>query len=130
MEYKCISSDCHIDLIWLPPDLFTLNASGQMKNWMPYVDVEAEGGLRWISRGGADFGLVNGMGSAGRKYEARQSHRSNVMAADGLYGDGLNGIRRLTEPELPVKDQDRNGVQAKVLEGILSAAEIPKPKSK
>ena len=43
MEYKCISSDCHIDLIWLPPDLFTSNASGQIKNRMPYVDMEAEG---------------------------------------------------------------------------------------
>ncbi len=104
MEYKCISSDCHIDLIWLPPNLFTSNASGQMKNWMPYVDVEAKGGLRRISRGGADFGLVNGMGSVGRKYEAGQIHRSNVMAAEGLYDDGLNGNWRLTEPELRVKD--------------------------
>ena len=108
MEYKCISSDCHIDLIWLPPDLFTSNASGQMKNRMPYVDEEVEGGPRWISRGGADFGLVNGMGSAGRKYEPGQIHRSDVMAAEGLYEDGANGIRRLTEPELRVKDQDRD----------------------
>ena len=46
MEYKCISPDCHFDLIWLPPDLFASNASGQMKNRMPCVDVEVEGGLR------------------------------------------------------------------------------------
>ena len=123
MEYKCISADCHIDLIWLPPDLFTSNASGQMKYRMPYVDEEAEGGPRWISRGGADFGLVNGMGSAGRKYEPGQIHRSDVMAAEGLYEDGANGIRRLTEPELRVKDQDRDGVQAEVLYGILGAAQ-------
>ena len=70
MEYKCISADCYIDLIWLPPDLFTSNASGQMKNRMPYVGVEAERELRWISRSGADFGLVNGIGLAGRKFEA------------------------------------------------------------
>ena len=72
------------------------------------------------------------MGSAGRKYEAGQIHRSNVMAAEGLYDDGLNGNWRLTEPELRVKDQDRDGVQAEVLYGILGAApaQIPKPKSK
>lgn len=71
------------------------------------------------------------MGSAGRKYEAGQISRSTVMAAEGLYDDGLNGIRRLTEPEHRVKDQDRGGVQAEVLFGILaqrSACEIPKPK--
>jgi hypothetical protein len=27
MRYTRISADCHIDLCWLPPDLFTSNAS-------------------------------------------------------------------------------------------------------
>ena len=26
MRYDFISADCHIDLIWLPPDLFTDNS--------------------------------------------------------------------------------------------------------
>ncbi len=26
MKYDVISADCHVDLIWLPPDLFTANA--------------------------------------------------------------------------------------------------------
>jgi len=55
------------------------------------------------------------MGSASRKYKAGQIHRFDVMVAEGLYEDGLNGIRRPTEPELRVKDQDRDGVQAEVL---------------
>ncbi len=41
------------------------------------------------------------------------------MASTGLYEDGKRGIRRLTEPELRIKDQDRDGVQAEVLYGIL-----------
>ncbi len=45
------------------------------------------------------------------------------MAAEGLHDDGLNGIRRLTEPELRVKDQDRGDVQAEVLYGIFGAAQ-------
>ena len=60
------------------------------------------------------------MGSAGRKYKAVQINRSNVMAAEGLYDDGLNGIRWITEPELRVKDQGRDGVHAEVLYGILA----------
>ena len=63
------------------------------------------------------------MGSAGRKYEAGQINRSNVMAAEGLYDDGLNGIQWITEPELRVKDQDRDRVQAEVHYGILGAAQ-------
>ncbi len=123
MEYTCISADCHVDLIWLPPDLFTSNTSGQMRDRMPYVDENAEGGPRWVSRKGADFGLVNGMGSAGRAYVPGAIHRSDRMAAEGLYEDGNKGIRRLTDPDLRIKDQDRDGIQAEVLFGVLGAAQ-------
>jgi hypothetical protein len=27
MKYEVSSADCHIDLCWLPPDLFTANAA-------------------------------------------------------------------------------------------------------
>jgi hypothetical protein len=37
MRYTPISADCHVDLCWLPPDLFTLSASAAMKDRMPYV---------------------------------------------------------------------------------------------
>jgi hypothetical protein len=32
MRYTRISADCHIDMPWLPPDLFTANASALMKD--------------------------------------------------------------------------------------------------
>jgi len=38
-----LSADFHIDLIWLPPDLFTLNASAALRERMPYV-VDSEKG--------------------------------------------------------------------------------------
>jgi predicted TIM-barrel fold metal-dependent hydrolase len=44
------------------------------------------------------------------------------MAAEGLFEDGKKGIRRLTDPELRIKDQDRDGIQAEVLFGILGAS--------
>ncbi len=122
MEYRVISADCHIDLPWLPPDLFTANASKALKDRMPFV-TDGEKGPVWTSQSGAQFGLQNGMGSGGREYIPGQIKRSDRMAAEGLYDDGKKGIRRLTDPELRIKDQDRDGVQAEVLFGILGASQ-------
>ena len=80
-----------------------------------------ERGKEWVTKNGSSFGLMNGMGSAGRKYEPGKIHRSDRMASTGLYADGEKGIRRLTDPDLRLKDQDRDGVQAEVLYGILGA---------
>jgi predicted TIM-barrel fold metal-dependent hydrolase len=121
MKYDFISADCHIDLIWLPPDLFTANAPAALKERMPHV-VEGRKGMQWVAKNGAKFGLMNGMGSAGREYVPGEIHRSDRMASTGLYDDGRNGIRRLTDPELRLKDQARDGVQAEVLYGILGAS--------
>jgi len=74
-----------------------------------------------VTKKGANLGLVNGMGSAGREYVPGRIHRADRMAATGLYEDGKKGIRRLTEPDLRLRDQDRDGVQAEVLYGILGA---------
>jgi len=120
MKYDVISADCHVDLIWLPPDLFTGNAPAALKERMPYV-TDGPRGKEWVTRNGASFGLMNGMGSAGRKYEPGKIHRSDRMASTGLYADGDKGIRRLTDPDLRLKEQDRDGVQAEVLYGILGA---------
>jgi len=120
MRYTRISADCHVDLCWLPPDLFTSSASAAMKDRMPYV-TDGPKGLVWVTKKGANLGLANGMGSAGREYVPGKIHRSDRMAATGLYEDGKRGIRRLTDPELRLKDQERDGVQAEVLYGILGA---------
>ena len=121
MKYDLISADGHIDLIWLPPDLFTANASTKLRDRMPYVEQSADG-ARWVSRNGAQFGLVNGMGSGGRPYIPGQIHRSDRMASTGLYDDGKKGIRRLSEPRLRLGDQDLDGVQAEVLYGVLGSS--------
>jgi predicted TIM-barrel fold metal-dependent hydrolase len=121
MKYEFISADCHIDLIWLPPDLFTSNARADLKDRMPFV-TDTRRGKAWVAKNGAKFGLMNGMGSAGREYVPGQIHRSDRMASTGLYDDGRKGIRRLTDPELRLKDQERDGVQAEVLYGVLGAS--------
>ena len=121
MHYDRISADCHLDLCWLPPDLFTSRTSAAMRDRMPYV-TEGPKGPMWVTKKGGNFGLANGMGSAGREYVPGQIHRSDRMASTGLYEDGKRGIRRLSDPELRLKDQDRDGVQAEVLDGILGSS--------
>src|SRR5438093_378976 len=118
MRYEMISADCHLDLCWLPPDLFTSKASAALKERMPYTK-EGPRGPAWVTNKGASLGLACGMGSAGREYIPGRIHRSDRMASTGLYEDGKRGIRRVTDPELRLKDQDRDGVQAEVLYGVL-----------
>ena len=120
MQYKVISADCHIDLIWLPTDLFTANASAAFRDRMPFV-TDGPRGREWVTKNGASFGLDAGMGSAGRQYEPGKIHRSDRMASTGLYDAEQHKTRRLTDPDLRLKDQDRDGVQAEVLYGILGA---------
>ncbi len=47
MEYHVISADWHIGLPWLPPDLFSANASKSLKDRMPYV-TDGEMGPVWV----------------------------------------------------------------------------------
>ena len=121
MRYETISADCHVDLCWLPTDLFTTSASAAMRDRMPYV-TDGPSGPTWTTKKGAALGRVNGMGSAGREYVAGRIHRADRMEETGLYTDGKKGIRRLTDPDLRIKDQDRDGVQAEVLYGVLGAS--------
>ena len=51
MAYNRISADCHLDLIWLPPDLFVSEAPQALKDRMPYV-ADGPGGPTWVTKKG------------------------------------------------------------------------------
>ena len=121
MQYKRISADCHLDMPWMPPDLFTSMASSEMKDRMPFV-VDTDDGPKWTAKNGASFGYKNGVGPAGSKYVPGKHHRVDVMAETGLYSDGAKDIRRVSDPHLRIKDLDRDGVDAEVIYGILGAS--------
>ena len=95
MRYTRISADCHLDLPWMPPDLFTSNASAAMKERMPFTK-DGPDGPYWTCRNGQSFGLVNGVGPAGQKFVPGMHHRVDVMAKTGLYDDGKKGMAGLT----------------------------------
>ena len=118
MRYQRISADCHIDLPWIPPDLFSSNASAALRDRMPYVK-DGPDGPYWTAKNGTSFGLWGGVGPAGQKYEPGKHHRVDVMAATGLYDDGRQGIARPTTPELRLADLDRDGVDAEIIYGCL-----------
>ncbi len=120
MNYSRISADCHIDMPWLPPELFTANASAAMRDRMPYV-VDSPDGPMWRTKNVPSLGLACAIGSTGSKYVSGQNYRVDVMASTGLYEDGKKGIRRPSDPHLRRKDMERDGVDAEVLFGILGA---------
>jgi hypothetical protein len=83
MRYSRISADCHIDMPWIPDDLFTANATAAMRDRMPYV-TDGPDGPFWTCKNGMSFGLVGGVGPGGAKLVPGQNYRVDKMAAVGL----------------------------------------------
>ena len=121
MHYKRISADCHLDMPWMPPTLFTSEASRELKDRMPYVE-DGPDGPRWVTKKGAYFGLLNGVGPGGAKLVPGQNHRVDIMAETGMFADGKQGIQRPSDPHLRLKEMERDGVDAEVIFGILGSA--------
>lgn len=121
MQYSRISADSHIDLPWLPADLFTSNATAGMKDRMPHV-VDGPDGPYWTSKSGFSYGLVCGVGPSGAKLIPGQNHRVDKMAEAGLFSDESRRLLRVTTPALRLQDAERDGVDAEVIFGILGAA--------
>ena len=119
MDYKVISGDSHIDLTWLPGDLFAENAPAEWKERVPRV-VDVDGERRWRA-GEIDLGGVGAVGSAGRSVAMLRGTDKQVdrMISTGLYDDGAKGFYRPTTPELRIKDQELDGVDAEVIYPIL-----------
>jgi uncharacterized protein len=79
-------------------------------------------GPQWVTKSGANFGLLNGVGPSGAKLVPGQNKRVDIMAKTGMFEDGKKGIQRPSDPHLRVKEMDRDGVDAEVIFGILGSA--------
>jgi predicted TIM-barrel fold metal-dependent hydrolase len=128
MQYNRVSADCHLDMPWMPPELFTSEASQGLKERMPFVKDGPDGPV-WVTKSGANFGLLNGVGPGGAKLVPGQNKRVDIMAQTGLFEDGKIGrpeartaVQRPSNPHLRLKDMDRDGVDAEIIFGILGGA--------
>ena len=121
MDYKVISADSHVDMTWLPGDLFVSEASAKWKDKVPKV-VETDQGSRWFAEG-HELGAVGGMGASFMAPARGFSKTVDRMLDTGFYDDGAKGMPHPTTPELRLKDMVLDGVDAEVVYGILHTAE-------
>ena len=103
-----MSADSHMDLIYLPKDTFTARVPARFRDLAPRV-VEREGKLLWVSgdRVMGPYG-VYGPGVTGGK-------RGRILVENGF----ASGQTRPSDPALRRQDQERDGVEAEVIYGVI-----------
>ena len=113
MDYKLISGDSHIDMTWMPGNVFLENAPAQYRDSVPRV-VETDSGPHWIAEG-KDLGVYGGLGFGFTKPNRGQSKHIDMMYDAGFYEGGPHP----STPELRLKDMEIDGIEAEVIYGIL-----------
>jgi uncharacterized protein len=118
MEYRIISADDHIDLQWLPRDLWQRRVDREWRERAPRVVDTADGPYwvcgddRWDPWGGRK-GAAGAMG--GRRLALE---RGGVLEP---------GVLRPTTTELRLADMDRDGIDATVMYGPIVPLLIADP---
>jgi predicted TIM-barrel fold metal-dependent hydrolase len=113
MEYRIISADCHIDMTWMPGDLWTSQTPAKWKDAVPQVRQTPEG-PRWYAEG-KELGVFGGLGFGFNPVQRSYSKHVDRMFQAGFYEGGPHP----TTPALRLKDQEIDGIDAEVMYGIL-----------
>jgi predicted TIM-barrel fold metal-dependent hydrolase len=115
MRYDIISADGHIDLRYLPPDTFTSRVPAKWSGPVPRV-VDTPKGPRWFAEG-RDLAALP-LGAQANMVLPKRGMSKHV---DRMYEAGFyEGPPHPVTPELRLKDQDIDGVDAEVIYGIFS----------
>src|SRR6516162_8436512 len=118
MAEKLISGDNHIDLTYLPPDLWSSEAPNKWKLLAPRVE-EMDDGLHWFVDA-QDRGMWNGIGPGFLPYQKGMFGHIDEMKDLGFEWNSHRGAKpRPTTPELRLADLDRDGLSAEVVYGCL-----------
>ena len=112
MEYKIISADSHIDLSWMPGDLWVKNAPAGYADTVPRV-VETKDEPRWFGEG-KELGPLGTLGFGFRPVVHGWINRTDRMFEAGFY----DGTPHPTTPELRLKDMQMDSIDAEVIYGI------------
>ena len=106
MDYEVISADDHIDLRWMPRDLWETRLPEHLRERGPRVQ-DTENGASWVCDG-------NVWGAWGFYTAAQGSGAKWALEVGGVLREGE---LRPTTPELRLADMDRDGVDASVMYG-------------
>ncbi len=114
MEYNIVSGDSHVDMSWLPGDLFVNNNSQpHLQDLMPRI-IETEKGLIWTAEKDNILGVAQSAGFEFIPPQRGRRKRTDKMLDAGFY----DGPSRPVDPELRLKDMMTDGVDAEILYGI------------
>jgi uncharacterized protein len=113
MDYRIISADCHIDMTWMPGDLWVDSAPAKWREHVPQVR-QAPDGPRWYAEG-KELGVFGGLGFGFDRVQRGYSKHVERMFEVGFYEGGPHP----TTHALRRKDQDLDGIDAEVMYGIL-----------
>ena len=116
MEYKLISSDAHIDLEFLPADLFVANAPAAWRDKVPRR-YETDDGYVWRA---GDI-VLSLMPRNQRMSTPETIDRTERMEATGFFDDAEAGNPRPSSVELRLKDMDLDGIEAEIIYGLTFA---------
>ncbi|HYB43410.1 MAG TPA: amidohydrolase family protein [Candidatus Methylomirabilis sp.] len=118
MEYRVISADDHIDMLWLPRDLWQKRVSAAWRDRAPRVVDTADGPYwmcgedRWDAWGGR-AGAAGALGG-----------RRSALARGGVL---VPGVLRPTTTALRLEDMARDGIDATVMYGPIVPLLIKDP---
>ena len=83
MEYKLILGDSHIDMTWMPEDVFVENAPAKFRDTVPRV-VETDSGPHWFAEG-KDLRVYGGLGFGSTRPDRGKSKHIDMMYNAGFY---------------------------------------------
>jgi predicted TIM-barrel fold metal-dependent hydrolase len=118
MDYRIVSADDHIDMAWLPKDLWQARVPAQWRDRAPRV-VDTADGPCWVcgdDRWDAWGGRKGASGALGGRRSALE--RGGVLEP---------GVLRPTTTALRLADMDRDGVDATVMYGPIVPLLIKDP---
>ena len=99
MEYNLVSGDSHVDMSWLPGDLFIDNSPQALKERMPHV-ADTDEGERWIV-GDQVLGVAGGAGFSFLPTLKNRFRRMDRMIEMGFLDGMVEGRYHPTDPDPP-----------------------------
>jgi len=113
-----ISVDDHIDLPYLPADVWTSRVPEHLRDSAPHVEIDDAGVGSWLCEG-----VSWGRWAGGKWDNVKRSYKTALEKA----GVDEEGVLRPTIPELRLSDMDADGIEATVMYGPVAALDVADP---